>query len=155
MAISPHPRPWYRSPALWFFLPGIMFLLWAWVFSMQRVANLDFEIGGYSVQLQNEGSTAGASWRATPGRTGRRLLEFGVLPRPSWAKTNWFPLPSYFVNRISNKSAPWHYLDIPHWFLLMIYVGLWQLPWLARYHRQRRIERSLAGMRPADGSSRD
>ena len=151
------PRPWYRSPALWFALPGLLFLLWAWVFSMQRIANLDFEVGGYAVQLQNEGSTAGASWQNTPRRhitpaktfwhiTPAKTFYFEVKPRWPHASTNWFPLPSYVVNRL--YSPAWYYsLEIPHWFLVLVYAGLWHLPWLARYHRRRRIERSLA---PAD-----
>jgi hypothetical protein len=138
------PRPWYRSPALWFLLPGLVFLVWAWVFSMQRVTNLDFEFGGYSVRLQNEGSTASATWRETPRRhiTFAKTFAFEVVPRWPHASTNWFPLPSYVVNRL--YSPAWHNLEIPHWFLLLVYVGLWQLPWLARYHRRRRIERALA-----------
>jgi hypothetical protein len=146
MAATPPPRPWYRSPALWFFLPGLVFLVWGWVFSMQRQTNLDFEIWGHSGRLQNDGSTIGANWmeRPAPGLapTPPKEFHFEVIPRPYWASTDWFPLPSYLVT--SGYPKPWHYIDIPHWFLLLVYVGLWQLPWLARYHRRRRIERSLA-----------
>jgi hypothetical protein len=144
MSMAATPRPWYRSPALWFALPGVVFLAWAWVFSMQRVANLDFELGGYSVRFQNDGSAASASWQNTSARRpltfpSAKGFHFEVEPRPPWASTEWFPLPSYATNRIS--STPWHYLELPYWFLLMIYAGLWQLPWLARYHRRRRIDR--------------
>ena len=139
------PRPWYRSPVLWFFLPGLVFILWAWVFSMQRVTNLDFQIGGSSVRLQNDGSTVGASWHETPGPLlsfpSPRQFHFEVIPRPPWAKKAWFPLPSYAVDR--TNSPPWHYFDLSYWFLLLIYVALWQLPWLVRYHRRRRIDRAL------------
>jgi len=145
------PRPWYRSPALWFFLPGLVFLVWGWVFSMQRVVNLDFEAGGYSVRVQNDRSAIGAGWQETrvplPSSFRSKGFHLKVIPRPSWASTGWFPLPSYAVNRL--WSLHFHNLVIPYWLLLLVYAGLWQLPWLARYHRQRRIERSLA-MAPAD-----
>lgn len=147
------PRPWYRSPALWFLLPGLVFLLWAWVFSMKRVTNLDFQIGGYSVRLQNDGSTMGASWNhmtgRVPGSFTPRRFHFEVIPRPPWAKTAWFPLPSYVVDR--SNSPPWRYLDLSYWLLLLVYIGLWQLPWLGRYHRRRRIDRVQA-QAPADAT---
>jgi hypothetical protein len=137
------PRPWYRSPAFWFLLPGVVFLVWAWVFSMQRRTNLDIEIGGYSVRGQNDGSAVGMSWHKLHARSAlaipaAKTFHFEVEPRPPRASAEWFPLPSYAVNRIS--PPPWHYLKFPHWFLLMIYAGLWQLPWLVRYHWRRRID---------------
>lgn len=135
------PRPWYRSTALWFFLPGLVFILWAWVFSMQRETNLDFRAGAYSVRLQNDGSTVGASWTQMRGVPSKQF-HFEVIPRPPWAKTAWFPLPYYLVDRMFSPS--WHYLDVSYWLLLLIYIGLWQLPWLARYHRRRRIDRASA-----------
>lgn len=145
------PRPWYRSPALWFFLPGLVFLLWAWVFSMQREANMHFQIGGSSIRLHNGGSTVGARWAQTrvrpPGGVTPREFHLEVTPRSPSAKTEWFPLPSYVVNRMF--SPPWHYFNLSYWLLLLIYIGLWQLPWLARYHRHQRIDRSLA-LAPAD-----
>ncbi|WP_264489972.1 hypothetical protein [Luteolibacter arcticus] len=156
------PRPWYRSPALWFALPGLIFLLWGWVFSMQRVANLNFEIGGYSGLIQNEGSAAGATWREAPRShiTPARTFDFKLLPRSPRASTEWFPLPYYLSNRTTSSSRPWHQLEIPYWLLVLVYLGVWQLPWLARYHRQRRIARSLAivpadAMKPADGAGPD
>jgi len=145
------PRPWYRSPALWFLLPGVVFFLWAWGFSMKNRTDLDFEIGGYSVSMQNDGGAAGASWHKG-GYLGYRFpatktFHFEVTPRSPGASADGFPLPSYVVHRLS--SPPWHYLKLPYWFLLMIYIGLWQLPWLVRYHRRRRIDRSRA-IHPAD-----
>jgi hypothetical protein len=137
------PRPWYRSPVLWFGLPGLVFLLWAWVHSMHRVTNLDLALPGYSVRVQNDGSTLGASWREIPsGMPAGREFHFEVLPRPRWATKYWFPLPSYVVNHV-DPARPWHYLDFPHWFLLLAGLGLWQLPWLARHFRQKRIARGL------------
>jgi hypothetical protein len=156
-------RLWYRSPALWFLLPGGVFLVWAWVFSMQRRTNLDFEIGSYSVRWQNDGGAASASWHQLHARSAlafptAKTFHFEVEHRPPWASQEWFPLPSHAVNRIS--SPPWHYLKFPYWFLLMIYAGLWQLPWLVRYHRRRRIDRPqvidpAAPGKPAGGGCLD
>jgi hypothetical protein len=158
------PRPWYRSPALWFALPGLVFLVSAWVFSMQRIAYLDLEIGGYSVELENDGSLVGVSWQTTPSPglltfPSPKTLAFNVRSRWPWASKDWFPLPSYLVNEPMSPT-PRHNVEIPHWFLLLVYAGLWQLPWLARYHRRRRIDRSLAiapaqPMKAVDGASLD
>ena len=139
------PRPWYRSPALWFFLPGVVFLVWMWIFSMQRIATLDFEFGGYSVELENDGSAASVTWQKTPSPhlltfPSPKTYSFKVGPRGPWATREWFPLPSYLASRPTSPS-PWHNLKIPYWFFLMSYAGLWQLPWLVRYHRRRRIDR--------------
>ena len=118
---------------------------------MLRTTNLDFRVGAYPVRLQNDGSTLSASWvkrhpRALSIPT-PRAFHFEVIPRTNRAKPAWFPLPSYVVNRMFSPS--WHHLDVSYWLLLLIYIGLWQLPWLARYHRRRRIDRASA-VAPAD-----
>jgi hypothetical protein len=32
---------------------------------------------------------------------------------------------------------------IPHWLVLLVCIGLWQLPWLGRHFRQKRIARAV------------
>ncbi len=138
------PRPWFRSPILWFFLPVLVFLAWAWIHSMFRETNVDFRMAGNSVRLQNDGSTMGASWREVPSHHAlAKEFRFEVTPRRHRAGADWFPLPSYLANRIGSGPA-WHYLDVPHWFLLLVTLGLWQLPWLGRHFRRKRIARHLA-----------
>jgi hypothetical protein len=114
---------------------------------MLRTTNLDFEIRSYSVRLQNDGSMLGAGWNKTSPRPlllfpPAKSFHFEVIPRPPWAKKDWFPLPYYTVNRMFTPL--WHHLNLSYWLLLLVYLGLWQLPWLARYHRRRRIDRALA-----------
>ena len=131
---------------------------------MQRRAHLVFEVGGYSLELENDGSLASVSWEKTPSPhlltfASAKTFDFYVRPRWPWASKEWFPLPSYLVNEPMSPT-PRHNLEIPHWFLLLVYAGLWQLPWLARYHRQRKIAGSLAlvpaePMKATDGASLD
>ena len=150
-------RPWHRSPVLWFCVPWLAFLSWAWVHSMFRVTNVDFRIAGNNVRLQNDGATIGASWHEVPPtRAVAKEFHFEVRPRGNRASKNWFPLPSYVVNRVQ-PARSWHYLDFPHWFLLLVTLALWQLPWLGRHFRRKRIaaggaetERRREGTAPGD-----
>ena len=133
----PSPHSWYRSPVLWFFIPGVVFILWAWGHSMFHFSTMNFGVRGYSVQLRNGQATAGASWREISPGYARSVASFGSSPLDRPARKEWFPLPSYVSGRIGGLS--WHTLSIPHWFVLMVLFGLWQLPWLGRYYRRKRI----------------
>jgi hypothetical protein len=135
----PSPNSWFRSPVLWFFLPGLVFVLWAWIHSMSWYSTMVFEIGGHPVRLENGLATAGVNWQEmSPSSAGSRFLGIESRPNDAPASKDWFPLPSYFKAR-SGSGPAWHYFHIPHWFLLLVALGLWQLPWLGRYYRRKRI----------------
>ncbi|MCW1884974.1 hypothetical protein OKA04_09570 [Luteolibacter flavescens] len=140
-------RRWYRSPVFWFALPGLVFLGWVWVHSMHRNTTLDFTTGSHEVRIRNDGSELGINWH--PVHAGRSIYffparssrSFKVEPRPAWASRDWFPLPSYLGHPTVARGH--HYLDIPYWFVSLVYLGLWQLPWLGRYFRAKRIGNAM------------
>ena len=53
---------------------------------------------------------------------------------------SWFPLPSYVATNYVGGGPTWHHVKLSYWFLILVYLGLWQLPWLLRYHRRQRIQ---------------
>lgn len=129
---------WHRSPVFWFGLPGLIFLIVAWFDSMLHVSSLDVALRSPPLDISNFNSSINAGWH-NAGSTAWKLQLDPRLARPG---TKWFPLPAYYVSDTIGMS-PRHRLQLPHWFLIMNYVALWQLPWLFRYHRRKRIERSL------------
>jgi hypothetical protein len=138
-------RPWHRSPVLWFGLPGLIFLLLAWVDSMSNNTTVDATAFGRSVRFWNGNGVIGASgYRGhNPSRSGKHWdLQLHARSRKLDRGESWFPLPSYSPNHAFWASR-WHDVKFSYWFLILVYLGLWQLPWLGRYHRRRRIERSL------------
>lgn len=133
---------WRRSSVLWFGLPCFIFLLIGWIDSMSWDSRLDFRVAGRSFMLQNQGSRIDVSfYGGTPGSM--RAPAWSVRPtRQQVAGREWFPLPSYLSND-AFSSYRWHSLSFSYWFILLVYLGLWQLPWLWRYHRRQRIRREL------------
>jgi hypothetical protein len=142
-------RPWHRSPVLWFGLPGLIFLVFAWIDSMSYSSGLQADVLGRSRSFSNSGAAVSVSWRSEPGiRGGGKALKFGRLRRDPWPRQDWFPLPAYVAqNNVGTTIS--HSLSISYWFIILTYLGLWQLPWLFRYHRRRRIERNLTSTFPA------
>lgn len=130
-------RAWYRSPVFWFALPGFVFLVWAWIDSMQRTTVVQGSIAGVPVQLDNRSGAMGADWdKPYLGKSAKWALE--VRPASLRLEGRWFPLPSH-ISPHNMVNAVGHSVDIPHWLLLLAYTGLWQLPWLGRYYRRKRI----------------
>jgi hypothetical protein len=136
-------RRWHRSPVLWFGLPGLIFLVLAWIDSMSNISTLDATVFGRSVRFRNSDSVISASWYSERRSSSSGMAwDLQALPREPERGESWFPLPSYIaLNHVGTSS--WHDLNFSYWFLIMIYLGLWQLPWLFRYHRRRRMERAL------------
>ncbi len=138
----PHSS-WYRSPVLWFGLPGLIFLLFTWVDSMSHVSTLDLTAFGRSVRFRNFNSEFSASWYSERRVSGSgKNWDIEIHPREAVPGKSWLPLPSYVTSDLSGRR-PWHCLDFSYWFLILVYLGLWQLPWLWRYHRRERIRSRL------------
>ena len=134
-------RPFYRSPVLWFGLPGLMFFFVAWIDSMSHVSHLLATAAGRPVRLYSSGADIGADWRSEPGIGSAPTtwaLKDPHREKNPWPRKEWFPLPAYFAQH-STGATIHHYLTIPYWLIILTYLGLWQLPWLFRYHRTKRI----------------
>jgi len=132
---------WYRSLVFWFGLPVIVFLVWAWIDSMHRTTTFDMSIAGKPVQASHWGGHVSVSWDNPYYRSsGPWELAMKILPpRPT---AQWFPLPSH-ISPHNLTNAYGHDVAIPHWLILLAYIGLWQLPWLVRYFRRKAITRAV------------
>jgi hypothetical protein len=133
---------WRRSSVLWFGLPFLIFLLIGWIDSMSRDSRLDCRVAGRSIMFQNHASQISISfYERSPGVS--RAPDWSVRPtRQKIAGREWFPLPSYLSND-AFSSYRWHDLNFSYWFILLVALGLWQLPWLWRYHRREHIRRAM------------
>jgi hypothetical protein len=143
------PRPFYRSPVLWFALPGLVFLIFGWVDSMSYHSSFQGRVSGRPVNISNGNGTFGISWN--PDRTSSMVLDLSSKRYASRPGASWFPLPSYVATNYVGTST-WHHLNVSYWFAILAYLGLWQLPWLWRYHRRRKIERTLTAAPPPSPS---
>ena len=129
--------PLHRSLTLWFGLLGLLFLVFAWIDSMSHVTSMEIRVPTHTLYLDNGNSTLNASLRDNAG-TGHSTTAWHLWLHPRRAEPGreWFPLPSYL-----GFPGAWHHFNFPYGFLLAAYLGLWQLPWLWRYHRRRHIDR--------------
>ena len=140
-------RPWHRSPVLWFGLPGLIFFIVAWVDSMSWDSRLELTAFGRPVTFQNADSAFGCSfYESRRASHGGKLWDLHSSREPDQGRS-WFPLPSYYSND-AYTGHRWHNVEVSYWFLILAYLGLWQLPWLLRYHRRQLIERSLKKVSP-------
>jgi hypothetical protein len=136
-------RAWYRSPVLWFGLPGFVFLCFAWYDSLSMRSELDLVTPGGEVTLIHHGGKLGISWdegRAF-GRTGKPW-QLVLEPRDAKRSFEWLPLPSYLSGE-GYRGSRWHNVGLSHWLVILAYAGLWQLPWLWRYYRRKWIATGL------------
>lgn len=142
-------RPWHRSPVLWFALPGLLFFIVAWIDSMSHITGLGVTAFGRSVHFRNSDSIISASWYSGRHPGGSHTnWNIRLDPRTSDPGESWFPLPSYVATNYVGGGPTWHHVKLSYWFLILVYLGLWQLPWLLRYHRRQRIRRSLTAPPP-------
>lgn len=132
---------WHRSPVLWFALPGLVFLIFGWVDSMSYHSTVQGRVSGRPVNINNVNAAFGISWNLN--RTSSKVLELSSKRYASRPGASWFPLPSYNATTYVGTNT-WHSLNVSYWFAILAYLGLWQLPWLWRYHHRKRIRRSLA-----------
>ena len=126
---------WYRSQLFWLGLPGLLFLLWAWLpatgFTLTWVRaedELELAVGGGSIHgtyqryMVPRSHSFGAFWLRPTGlylakREGRHRL---------------FPVP---FSQIGIRGATWaDTITVAIWFLLILYL----LTWLGLFRLSRR-----------------
>lgn len=135
-------RP-FRSLSFWFGIPGLIFLLWAWVDSMHYNSEVSYKAecrlsDGTLTNRHTSASNSGGDVTISGGRpdVSYKLLahHFDSKSRDAREQTSWLPLPSYLVNR-NYPGTIYYSLSTPHWFLILCYAFLWTvlilLQWLA------------------------
>ncbi|QJE94386.1 hypothetical protein [Luteolibacter luteus] len=150
-------RP-FRSLSFWFGIPGLIFLLWAWVDSMHYDSKVSYKAGcrlsdgtltSRYTSASNSGANVALSW--TRPDVSYKLLShhFDSTKRDPREQTSWLPLPSYHANR-SYPGIIYYNLSIPHWFLILSYGFLWIVGILFQWLVVKRIK---AGQRALEAEA--
>lgn len=125
-------RP-FRSLTFWLGIPGLVFLLWAWVDSMTHLSQVsykaEFRLGDGSlakrnVAASNSGGDVSLTWSRPDGDYKLLSHKFDSKKRDLREQREWLPLPSYLANR-NYPGTIFYSLSIPHWLLLLSYAFLW------------------------------
>ncbi|MEK7949788.1 hypothetical protein [Luteolibacter soli] len=150
----------FRSRAFWFGMPGLVFLLWAWVDSGkydstliaakgQRFVSVSQQFGYLQIQdslydkLLPTGVTRTRTPRADPSPSWLPMpAENARIPRFRHDELR----PGWIGVRYNTERMSSDFLTLPHWFLLSLYL----LPWAAvvawRWRRFRRATERMASM---------
>lgn len=149
-------RPWHRSLLFHLGLPGLAFLVWAWIDSMAVTSMQGYHHGLHGKDLetftyQNRGGAlrlgrtiATTHYLAKRGQAGLT----GFSRNPATRSSPAFPLPTIKkgVEARGSMNHSWTSLTIPHWLLILLYLAIWSL---AFAWRSRRIQRSLTNSLPS------
>lgn len=162
-------RP-FRSFTFWLGVPGLLFLVWAWVDSMSYLSfvarRVDFiRPSGLTLSaidnITHRTGAVKASWSWAAAKDVTRLPRGLEQASRSASKTkNWFP-PANFSSTLSPSIGARQYTwVIPHWLLLLCYTVTWALlvigPWFVVKRTQARVAKlqateELAPVRPKRG----
>ena len=149
-------RPWYRSRLFWLGIPGLLFLLWAWVESnvvrLKALVQPGFVWSSQGKLCWHEVDAATGGWEVTVDyREGTlsvsRQEEFvtaccfgtsrGFISRTPVmiAERRWFPPPRWEAVQL-DASSSYRLISLPYWLLTGGYAGVW-LGGLAGWQRRK------------------
>lgn len=130
------PRPWHKSLIFWLGLPGLLFLLWAWVDSQTHRAVVVTGIPGRIALVQTRNQV---SLTLMPDRGGTFFAIGGITHRPYMA-TDEAPDPRFPPLRFRwVRHGDSRELLLPHWHLLLLYLSLWAAAFLTRNRMNKRL----------------
>jgi hypothetical protein len=139
--------PLHRSLTLWLGLPGLLFLLWAWLDSMSFESGISIRKHSVSPNLEslsrdsyfssNSALTfvVGHLHHRGSVRTDHNII---VLPRTSSRGEVWWPTPGCHRDYDPATGYTSRWLRIPHWLLVLLYLLLWSLAFGWRHRRIKR-----------------
>jgi hypothetical protein len=115
-------RPWYRSRLFWLGIPGLVFLLWAWLIFAPRAICIDagqrnFDLLSFRSALE---LTTSDDWRTPPA------WEIGIVPLDEEADR--IDPGNPFFKRDYNVwpgGSRLDYLSMRPWLPLAAYLALW------------------------------
>jgi hypothetical protein len=143
-------RPWYLSRLFWLGIPGLVFLLWAWLADPRPPASLTLTTSAYRLNLDSRKRQLMIQWEAnrTDGFVigGRQGTPASGIPSARF-------FPPAVTHRTLDFSAPpdrhrVNFLEIAYWFLLLLYLAAWGLPLLAWQRRRSRLLKASADLTP-------
>lgn len=134
------PRPIHRWKSFWLGVLFLLFLSWSWVHSMQQWSGFNYKASGSSTLWA--GGNASASLYIGSLRTPIPFVELHFESEPAGISPSdrvWFPAAASFKG---SDPDDWRWLNIAHWFLILVFL----LPWIAfLLWRHRRMKRLTAG----------
>ena len=148
-------RPFYRSLLFYLGLPGLLFLLWAWVDSnFHRTAHTSSVVASSttafrSSTIMNHRGAIRIEHRVIRGGGFSSTLSRSHFDRVPFQQHHaWFPWPQRRQSKglldhtpgVITAGITITEFTIPHWLLILPYLLLWSL---AFYCRHRRIQRHL------------
>jgi hypothetical protein len=140
-------RPWYQSLVFHLGLPGLGFIVWLWAWSMsseERIDNWANAKGPPFEQWTKEFIVHGnsrllfswADFDEMPGRYIERHFT-RTRTRSQVQGTTWFPALGHKSGR-PDPGQVRHSVSLPHWFFVLLYLGLWLLAYRLRTRWVRR-----------------
>ncbi len=124
------PRPFYRSRLFWLGLPGLVFLLWAWWFSMGYFSHVDFS-GKYEWGISQSAGNVVAIWNSggMPNWDGVFFDhgQWSVESARAWQMT---------LNESRETHPAFRYVIVPYYAVVLAYVAVWLLT-LAWWQRRK------------------
>jgi hypothetical protein len=143
-------RPWYRSRLFVLGIPGLLFLLWAWLADPHPPSSLTLTTPAHHLNLDSRQRQLVIQWEdnRTDGFVigGRRGTAAAGTPSPRL-------FPPAVGHRTLDFSAPpdrhrVNFLGIAYWFLLLLYLAAWGLLLLVWQRRRSRLLKASASLPP-------
>jgi hypothetical protein len=115
--------PLFRSRAFWFGVPTLLFLLWAWVDSTRNLTEVGRESpwGSFAVEHWNSAVVLSRAPVGSPFNFYNMSLR-GPYPTKDPAPTVWWPAAKAERDHVGRP-----FVQIPHWLLVLAYLGAWSL----------------------------
>jgi len=141
-------RPWYRSRLFLLGIPGLLFLLWAWLADPLPASSLTLTTSAHRLNLDSR------KRQFMIRREANRPDNFVIGGRQGTAASG-TPRARFFPPAVDHRtldfSAPpdrqhrVNFLSIAYWFLLLLYLVAWSLLLLAWQRRKsRRLKASVS-----------
>ncbi|MEK7951634.1 hypothetical protein [Luteolibacter soli] len=118
----------HRSRLLWLALPGLLFLLWAWLNALTNFSSIGITLGDHILDISDEGRSlhlqaityAPGHWTAPGFYYDHYTLPARALPAEAQPL---FPQALHHAHRISSGHV-FHSLRIAWWLIILLYLAL-------------------------------
>ena len=125
--MHPRSRPIHRSRLLWLALPGLIFLLWAWLNPPASYLDLNFTLGDHTLRLGDHGRVCllqlhlyrRGLWTA-PGLA----LDYGSSPEAILPEHMQLFPHALHCEKWSDPGLTVFTLSLSYWLLILLYLAL-------------------------------
>lgn len=138
--------PWYRSRLFWLGIPGLLFLIWAWLGYISTDFLLSFHHGKGHLWGLVWGSGYFGVHLSTPHFQGRGHGYSIQLEKDLWERgTVVFAEPWTYYSGLKERSSEpdWFRLEVACWVVVLAYLALWFLVLILWQRRKARLMKGL------------